>query len=87
MNTENIKKTIELSPEALGQLGAGDFGYIREIGSNEAVKLLGSRAKVPADATLYCFYAADGTPMSISGNREGAIASAMEHEMQTMSVH
>lgn len=87
MITESIKKTLELTPEDLGQLGAGDFGYIREIGTTEAVKLLGTRAKVPADTTLFCLYAADGTPMSISGNREGAIASAMEHEMLTVSVH
>jgi hypothetical protein len=87
MNTENVKKSFELSPEDLGRLGAGAFGYIREIGSTEALKLLGPYASVPKDAKLFCLYSADGTPMSISGNREGAIASAMEHEMQTMSVH
>lgn len=87
MNMESIKKTLQLSPEDLGRLGAGDFGYIREIGSTEAVKLLGPRLNLPDGGKLFCLYAADGTPMSISGNREGAIASAMEHEMLTMSVH
>jgi hypothetical protein len=87
MNTENPKKTVELTPEDLGRLGAGDFGYIREIGSTEAVKLLGSRINVPDNARLFCLYAADGTPMSISGDLEGAVASAMEHEMLTMTVH
>jgi hypothetical protein len=87
MNTENIKKTIELSPEDLARLGMQEFGYIREIGTEEASKLLGPRAVLPVDARLYCLYAADGTPMSISGNLEGALASAMQHEMQTMTVH
>jgi hypothetical protein len=87
MNTENVRKTLELTPEDLALIGTGELGYIREIGASEAVKLLGKKAAIPNDAKLFCLYAADGTPMSISGNREGALASAMEHEVKTMSVH
>ncbi len=87
MNIENIKKAIELSPEDLGRMGAKDFCYIREIASIEASRLLGPQVEVPDGARLFCLYAADGTPMSISGNFQGALASALEHEMQTMSVH
>jgi hypothetical protein len=87
MNTENTKKTMDVTPEDLALLGAGYFGYIREIGSTEAAKLLGGNVAVPENARLFCLYAANGTPISISGNREGAVASAMEHEMLTMSVH
>jgi hypothetical protein len=87
MNTENVRKTLELSPQDLAALGGGEMGYIREIGKTEAVKLLGPKVTVPKDAKLFCLYAADGTPMSISGSREAAVGSAFENEIMPMSVH
>ena len=87
MNTENIKKTVELTPQDLAALGEGDLGYIREIEVQEAQRLLGSQASVSPDSKLYCLYNADGTPVSISGSREAALGSAFEHELMAMSVH
>jgi len=85
MNTD-IKKP-EVSAQDLAILGDGTLGYIREIGATDAVKLLGPKINVPDDAKLFCLYAADGTPMSISGTREAALANAMEHELLPVSVH
>ena len=87
MKTENIKKTVELTPQDLAALGEGDLGYIREIEVQEAQRLLGSQASVSRDSKLYCLYNADGTPVSISGSREAALGSAFEHELMAMSVH
>jgi hypothetical protein len=87
MNTENVRKTLELSPQDLAALGGGEMGYIREIGKTEAVKLLGPKIVVPPDAKLFCLYSADGTPMSISGSREAAMGSAFENEIMPVSVH
>ena len=87
MKTENIKKTVELTPQDLAALGEGDLGYIREIEVQEAQRLLGSQASVSPDSKLYCLYNADGTPVSISGSREAALGSAVEHELMAMSVH
>ena len=53
----------------------------------DAIKLLGGKAKVPPAARLFCLYGADGTPVSISDSRDGAIGSAFEHELMPMSVH
>ena len=86
MNTSE-KKTIELSPEDLAMMGGGALGYIREIELDEAKRLLGGQAKVAANSKLFCLYAADGTPVSISGSREAAEGSAFEHELMAMSVH
>ncbi|MBL8908764.1 MAG: DUF1150 family protein [Rhizobiales bacterium] len=85
MNTD-IKKP-EVSAQDLAILGGGTLGYIREIGATDAIKLLGPKINVPDDAKLFCLYAADGTPMSISGTREAAVANAMEHELLPVSVH
>jgi hypothetical protein len=87
MKTQDTKKTLILSEADLAALGGGDLAYIREIEGTQAVKLLGGRAKVPPKARLYCLYDADGTPVSISDSREGAIGSAFEHELMPMSVH
>ena len=84
---ESTRKTLELTPEALAHLGGGALGYIREIETLEATKLLGGKAKVGPNTRLFCLYHADGTPVSISDSREGAVGSAFEHELMPMSVH
>lgn len=87
MNAEAMKKSLELSAEDLARLGGGAMGYIREIDGENALKLMGGRANVPAKARLFCLYGADGTPVSISGSHEAAIGSAFEHDLLPMSVH
>jgi hypothetical protein len=83
-----MEKTFtKLDDTALAALGDGVLGYVREIEGADAEKLLGDRINVPAKAKLYCLYNADGSPISISGSREAAITSAMEHELEAASVH
>jgi hypothetical protein len=60
---------------------------VREIEADEARTLLGESTHVPAKARLFCLYNADGTPLSISGTREAAIGSALEHDLTPASVH
>lgn len=87
MNANEVKKTLELTPQDLARLGGGAFAYIREIQGKEATKLIGPDVAVAPNARLFCLYGADGTPVSISGTREDAIGSAFEHELMPMSVH
>ena len=87
MNTNESSKKIELTPEDLAHLGGGALGYIRQIEMPEAKRLLGGKTVVKPDAKLFCLYHADGTPVSISDSREGAVGSAFEHELMPMSVH
>ena len=87
MNTNDTKKTVELTAQDLALLGEGALGYIREIEVQEAQRLLGEQASVAPNSRLYCLYNADGTPVSISGSREAALGSAFEHELMAMSVH
>ena len=83
-----MNNSIEkMSPEQLAHLGGGVLGYVREIEGVEAVKLLGNQIKVSPDAKLFCLYNADGSPISISGSKEAALSSAMEHELLPASVH
>jgi len=36
---------------------------------------------------LFALHAADGTPILVTDSREAAIANAMTHELETVSVH
>jgi hypothetical protein len=78
---------IQITPQQLAILGGGEVAYIREIGSTEALKMLGPKIEVPKDARLFCLFGADGTPLSISGSRDAALANAFEHELKPVSVH
>jgi len=86
MDTQTSKK-FELTPPQLAGLGAGAVGYIREIDSDVALKLLGPKMSVPDGIRLFCLYGADGTPVSISGSWEAAFANAREHELVPVSLH
>lgn len=83
----HVEHTLDLSPDDLAALGGGDLGYIREIGVGEARRLLGGQARVADNSKLFCLYDAGGMPISISGSREAALGSAVEHELMPMSVH
>lgn len=87
MNADDTQKTADFETEELTHLGDGVLGYIREIAGADATRLLGEQVRVAPNAKLFCLYQADGTPISISGTREGAIGSAAEHELMAMSVH
>ena len=78
---------LELTIEQLAHLGGGEVGYIREMGGEAASKLLGPKMAVPKDAKLFCLFAANGAPMSISGSLSGALANAAENEIKPVSVH
>ena len=87
MNTSNDKKAVELSLEELAQLGNGALSYIREIEGRDVIRMVGPQAHVLPDAKLFCLFNANGSPISISGTREAAIGSAVEHELIPASLH
>ena len=87
MNTNTEKRAFELSPEELAQLGNGALSYIREIEGRDITRLVGQQARVSPDAKVFCLFNANGSPISISGTREGATDSAAEHELVAISLH
>ncbi len=87
MNTSNNKEAFELSPEELAQLGNGALSYIREIEGRDVIRLVGAQARVAPDAKVFCLFNANGAPISISGTREAAADSAVEHELLAISLH
>jgi len=87
MNASNDKQALKLSPEELAQLGNGALSYIREIEGRDVIRLVCPQVRVSPDAKLFCLFNANGSPISISGTREGAADSAVEHELVAISLH
>lgn len=75
-----------LSPEAFASLGGGHIAYVRPIASEDAARLF-PQARLEPGLKLFTLHAADGTPMMLTDSREAAIASAMQNELVTVSVH
>lgn len=82
-----INSPNQVSPQQLAQLGGGVLGYVREIETEVARKLLGQSQKLPKQAKLFCLYNADGSPISISASHDAAVGSAREHDLLAASVH
>jgi len=76
-----------ISRNDLAGLGDGHVAYIREIGPEQALELLGEQAELPSGSKLFCLYMADGTPFAVSASFEAAMANAFEHDLLPMSVH
>ncbi len=81
------KTDLKISDDQLAHLGGGVLGYVREIESHEARKMLGGEVKLPTSVKLFCLYNADGTPISISHSKEAALGDASQHALIAASVH
>ena len=82
-------KHIEISPEALAQLGDGEIAYVKTIRSEDVAALFpeAQMPQIPPGQTLFALHAADGTPIMLTDSREAAVANAWSQELETVSVH
>jgi len=62
-----------ISPRDFAAIGLEDIAYVKPV----TVK----------GATAYAIHAADGTQMAIVANRELAMATVIQHDMEPVSVH
>jgi hypothetical protein len=78
---------IELSPEALAQLGDGEIAYVKTIRSEDVHALFPQVPEIEPGLELFALHAADGTPIMLTDSREAAIANALSQQLETVSVH
>ena len=76
-----------VSTEALAQLGEGHIAYVKQVRSEDVPDLFPQAPKIAPGLMLFVLHAADGTPILVTDSREAAIANAMTHELETVSVH
>ena len=84
---KDITPKFEMTRDQLEALGRGSVAYVRSIDVDKVRSMIGQDAEFPEESTYYCLYMADGTPVSISGSREAALATAEQHDLTPMTVH
>jgi hypothetical protein len=85
--SNSIDHLPEMSPEALAVLGGGKIAYVKAIRSEDVKNLFPEAPQLAPGLRLFALHAADGTPIMITDTRESAVASAWNHELETVSVH
>ena len=80
-------KNVEISPEALAQLGDGEIAYVKTIRSEDVHALFPQVPEIEPGLKLFALHAADGTPIMLTDSREAALANAWSQELETVSVH
>ena len=78
---------IEISPEALAQLGDGEIAYVKTIRSEDVHALFPHVPEIEPGLQLFALHAADGTPIMLTDSREAAIANAASQQLEAVSVH
>ena len=80
-------KDLEMSPEALAQLGDGEIAYVKTIRSEDVHTLFPQVPDIEPGLQLFPLHAADGTPIMLTDSREAAIANAASQQLEMVSVH
>jgi hypothetical protein len=76
-----------MTDQALAILGGGKIAYVKPIRSEDVQKLYPQVPQLQPGMHLFALHAADGTPILVTDSREAAIANAITHELETVSVH
>ncbi|HET9903279.1 MAG TPA: DUF1150 domain-containing protein [Xanthobacteraceae bacterium] len=76
-----------LTPEALAHLGGGRIAYVKAIRSEDVKDLFPNAPELQPGMQLFALHSADGTPILVTDSREAAVAGAITHELETVSVH
>ena len=76
-----------ITPQALAILGGGKIAYVKPIRSEDVHKLYPQAPELQPGLHLFALHAADGTPILVTDSREAAVANAISHELETVSVH
>jgi len=73
--------------QAFAILGGGKIAYVKPIRSEDVHRLYPEAPELQPGLDLFALHAADGTPILVTDSREAAVANALTHELETVSVH
>jgi hypothetical protein len=76
-----------MTAQAFAVLGGGKIAYVKPIRSEDVHTLYPEAPELQPGLQLFALHAADGTPILVTDSREAAIANALTHELETVSVH
>jgi len=87
MTNERMMNEPMMSSQAFAVLGGGKIAYVKAIKSEDVHTLYPEAPELQPGLRLFALHAADGTPIMVTDSREAAVANAMTHELETVSVH
>jgi hypothetical protein len=85
--TETTNRQEMMTEQAFAILGGGKIAYVKPIRSEDVHRLYPQAPELEPGMALYALHAADGTPIMVTDTREAAVANAITHELETVSVH
>lgn len=77
----------QLTAEQFALLGGGAVAFVREIQSDEVMRLFPQIKGVQPGMKLFALFSADGSPMMLTDSKDAALANAWENNLDTVSVH
>jgi len=87
LDTVNDTPAPFITAEQLAHLGGGQVAYVKPILSEEVNRLFPQAPVLEPGMQLFALHAADGTPIMLTDSRDAAVANAIEHQLQTVSLH
>jgi hypothetical protein len=92
MSARTLSETIDdrhpmMTEQAFAILGGGKIAYVKPIRSEDVHRLYPQAPELQPGMALFALHAADGTPIMVTDTREAAVANAITHELETVSVH
>ena len=87
LNANNSESRPLMTNEQLAGLGDGRIAYVKPIRSEELSRLFPAAPAVEPGLQLFALLAADGTPIIVTDSRDAAVANAMQHELDMVSLH
>ncbi len=87
LNEENTTAASVLTPDELAHLGDGQVAYVRPILSQDVNRIFPQAPALQPGLQLFALLSADGSPILLTDSRDAALANAMEHQLQTVSLH
>lgn len=87
LNATNSESRPLLTNEQLAGLGGGRVAYVRPICSEELSRLFPQVPAIQPGLQLFALLGADGTPIIVTDLRDAAVANAIQHELEMVSLH
>jgi len=87
MDIENIKELSAMNDEQFARLGGGAVAYVKPIRSEQVSSLFPGAPPIQPGLQLFALLNADGSPIMLTDSKDAAVANAMQHELQTVSLH
>ena len=87
LNPNNSESRPLLTSEQLASLGGGRVAYVKPIRSEDLGRLFPQAPAIQPGLQLFALLGADGRPIIVTDSRDAAVANAIQHELEMVSLH